>query len=197
MFSKSQSILILAALLLAGCTPPPANKAPEVNAGVNIIPPATLAAETEHPDITQSPDDSAPDLIAVLSRSDQSHEKILKALRLSGLVPELQKVGPFTLLAPTDEAFDKFPPGTFDRLLLPANHAQLRQLLLYHLLNGRITLKAMLDTNGQVPTLAGGDVIIKGIDNKVMINDVNVIRADDSASNGVIYWLDGVLIPGL
>jgi uncharacterized surface protein with fasciclin (FAS1) repeats len=199
MLLKFESVIIFSVVLLAGCTPPPPpmNDAAQANAGVDIVPPATLAAEKEHPDITQPASDSQPNLIEVLSRSDENHEKILKALRLSGLVPELQKAGPFTLLAPTDEAFDKLPPGTLDRLLLPANRQQLRQLLLYHVLDGRIGLKAMLDTNGQVPTLGGGYVVIKGIDNKVMINDTNAIRADDSASNGVIYWLDGVLIPGM
>jgi uncharacterized surface protein with fasciclin (FAS1) repeats len=182
---------------LVGCTPAPrpVSARQSANAGVNIVPAAILASEKEFPDTSQPANDSRPHLVQILSQSQQNHEKILMALRLSGLVPELQKVGPYTLLAPTDEAFDKLPPGTFERLMLPANLQQLRALLMYHLLNGRIPLKTMLDTNGQVRTLTGNPVIIKGIDNKVMINDVNVIRADDAASNGVIYWLDGVLLP--
>lgn len=189
--------MLLAGSILVGCTPSPRSvtTSRNNNGGVNIIPAAILVSEKESPDTNQPADDSRPNLIRTLSQSQQNHEKILKALRLSGLVPELQKAGPYTLLAPTDEAFDKFPPGTFERLMLPANLQQLRALLMYHLLSGRIPLKTMLDTNGQVRTLGGNPVIIKGIDNKVMINDVNVIRADDAASNGVIYWLDGVLLP--
>jgi uncharacterized surface protein with fasciclin (FAS1) repeats len=191
---KRIAMIVLSAVLLAGCTPPPptVDRSADANAGVNIIPAAILASEKQPPDISES---SGPDLVQVLSQSQQNHEKILKALRLCGLIPELQKTGPFTLLAPTDEAFDKLPPGTLDRLFLPANIHQLRALLLYHLLDGRIPLKALQDTNGQVPTLAGESVVIKGIDNKVMVNDVNVIRAENGASNGIIYWLDGVLLP--
>jgi uncharacterized surface protein with fasciclin (FAS1) repeats len=188
---KLVATLVITAALVGGCTPPPptVNRSAQANAGVNIIPAAILASET------QLPDDPRPDLISVISESQQNHEKILQALRLAGMVPDLQKAGPFTLFAPTDQAFNKFPPGAFERLLLPANNQQLRNLLLYHLLSGRIPLKALQDTNGRVTTLAGDSVIIKGIDNKVMVNDVNVIRAENGASNGVIYWIDGVLLP--
>ena len=120
---------------------------------------------------------------------------ILRALRLSGLVPELRQKGPYTLLAPTDEGFAKLPPGAFERLLQPDRQEQLRALLRYHLLTGRVLYKQMLDTNGQVSSLSGQKMIVRGVDDKVMVDDANIVRSDTAASNGVIHWIDGVLLP--
>jgi uncharacterized surface protein with fasciclin (FAS1) repeats len=189
--------LVIAALISNGCRPAgrTIDRSQQANAGVNIVAAAILASEKQLPDTTQPADDSRPDLVQVISESQQSHQLVLRALRVAGLIPELQKAGPYTLLLPTDGAFDKFPPGTFDRLLEPQNREKLRALLLYHMLSGRIPLKDMRDTNGQVAALSGAKVVIRGIDDKVMVNDVNVLRAENAASNGVIYWLDGVLLP--
>lgn len=188
---------ILFCAALSACTPPPpkVDESKNVNAGVNIVPQAMLAAEEQPPDMTDPAVGSRPNLVQAIASSDQNHEIFLKALRLSGMVPELQKAGPFTVFAPTDEAFAKLPPGALDRLFLPAALPQLRDLVQRHIINGRLPLKSLLDTNGQIPTSAGDPVIIRGIDSKVMVNDANITRADNSASNGVIYWLDGVLLP--
>ena len=189
-------ILVIAGVALIGCTPPrkARDTSADANAGINIVPPAILASEKITPS-TQPAVEDRPDLVSALSSSPQHHEMFLRALRLSGLVPELREKGPYTLLAPTDEAFAKLPPGAFDRLLRPDRHDQLRRFIEYHLLTGRVLFKQMLDTNGQVATVATSKLVVRGIDDKVMINDANVLRSDNSPSNGVIHWIDGVLLP--
>jgi uncharacterized surface protein with fasciclin (FAS1) repeats len=183
-------------LIALGCAPERKvrDTSLDASAGVNIVPEAILASE-KIPPSTKPTDDTRPDLISVLSQSPQHHEQILRALRMTDMVPMLREQGPFTLFAPTDEAFAKLPPGTLDRLL--QNPRRLRALLEYHMLPGRITFTQILQTNGQVATLAGPKqkLIIRGIDRKVMVNDANVIRSEQSASNGVIHWIDGALFP--
>jgi uncharacterized surface protein with fasciclin (FAS1) repeats len=190
-------LFIAIALSVSACrqAAPVFDRSATVNAGVNIVPAPILASEKIFPDTTQPADASTANLVQVISQSQQHHAKILRALQVAGMIHDLQAVGPYTLLLPTDEGFDKFPPGLFERLLLPEHRDRLLTLLRYSIISGRIGLKTMLDTNGQVLTLAGKRVVIKGIDGKLMVNDVNVIRADNSASNGIIYWLDGVLVP--
>ena len=191
---RSTSLILLATI--AGChqTARPMDTSQRINAGVEIVPEAVLAAEKMSPKPHDVSSDQL-DLIDVINGSDQKHYKLIEALRASGFVPLLQQSGPYTIMAPTDEAFDKLPPGVFDRLLLPAHHQQLVAFLKYHLLTGRITFAQMLETNGQIPTLAGPNVIVKGIDNKAMVNDANVLRSDSTAANGVVHWIDHVLIP--
>lgn len=182
--------------LLAGCTPtaPIVDTGPQVNAGVNIVPDAVLASARMTPS-SKPTDSELPDLIDVLQTSDQPHYILINLLRNADLVPTLQQAGPYTILAPTDQAFSKLPPGTVDRLLNPINHPMLVNFVKYHILKGAISAGTMLETNGQVPTLAGPPVVIKGVAGKIMINDANVLRSDTAASNGVAHWLDSVLLP--
>jgi uncharacterized surface protein with fasciclin (FAS1) repeats len=188
---------ILIALFLQACSPAPRtiDNSQKINAGIDIVPEAVLAAQKIPPSNQPTPSDQ-PDLVDVISNSDQKHYTLVKLLRESGLIPMLQQAGPYTIFAPTDDAFSKLPPGVINRLTLPAHHAQLVVFLKYHLLGGAIDLTQMQRTDGQVPTLAGANVIIKGIGDKVMVNDTNVIHSDPAASNGIVHWIDGVLIPG-
>ncbi len=187
---------VAASLCFYGCGPrlKPADNSQRINAGVEIIPEAVLAAEKISPSHQGTSTDQL-DLIDVINDSNQQHYKLVELLRSSGLVPLLQQTGPYTVMAPTDDAFAKLPPGVFERLLQPAHHQQLVDFVDYHLLVGRISFAEMLQTNGQVPTIAGPKIIIKGIDDKAMVNDANVIRSDSSAANGVVHWIDHVLIP--
>jgi uncharacterized surface protein with fasciclin (FAS1) repeats len=161
---------------------------------VNIVPEAVQASLKIAPSNAPTPS-SIPDLIDVISAADQKHYTLIELLRTSGLVPMLQQAGPYTVLAPTDEAFKKLPPGVVDRLLLPSHHAELVAFVKYHLLDGRIGAADLSQTNGQIPTLTGQKVIVRGIDEKTMINDANVLRSDAGASNGTVHWLDSVLLP--
>jgi uncharacterized surface protein with fasciclin (FAS1) repeats len=187
---------ILCACLLAGCAPAPKtiDDSQSINAGVNIVPEAVQASMKIKPS-SQPTDTDLPDVIDVIQDSDEHHYTLIELLRTSGLIPVLQEAGPYTILAPTDEAFSKLPPGTVDRLLQPSHHAELLAFLKYHLMAGRITASDMLQTNGQLPTLGGVDVIVKGIGDKAMVNDANVIRSDAGGSNGTVHWLDTVLLP--
>jgi uncharacterized surface protein with fasciclin (FAS1) repeats len=183
--------------LLAGCSPAPQviNRSQNANAGVDIVPQAMQASMKLAPS-TAPTSTQQPDLIDVISTSEQKHYIWIELLRSSGMVPTLQQAGPYTVLAPTDGAFEKLPPGVIDRLLLPSHRPALLALVKYHLLAGRVDPKDLQQTNGQVPTLAGGSLVIRGIDDKVMINDANVIRSDSAAINGTVYWIDTVLLPG-
>lgn len=189
-------LLLLGICLVAGCTPKPAviDNSQRTNSGVNIVPEAVLAA-TKLPPSNAPTSSVQPDVINAIVSSEQKHDTLMKLLTAARMVPMLQEAGPYTILAPTDEAFDKLPPGVIDRLLLPSHRPQLISLLKYHLLSGRITAADLQETNGQVRTLQGSDVIIRGIGEKVMINDANVIQSDASASNGVVHWIDTVLLP--
>ena len=188
--------LVISLGLLSACSPAPQsiNTSQRINAGIDIVPEAVVAAQKIPPSNLATTGDQ-PDLIDVISDSDQKHYKLIELLRDSGLIPMLQHSGPFTILAPTDEAFSKLPPGVIERLRQSDHHAELVAFLEHHILVGRIDLAQMLQTDGQLPTLAGSNVIVKGIGDKVMINDANVIRSESSAGNGVVHWVDGVLIP--
>jgi uncharacterized surface protein with fasciclin (FAS1) repeats len=184
--------------VVAGCNPPPPSGNPNrnLNAGVDLVPAAVLAAQRMPPDTTQpAPDNGQPNLIQVVQQSALNHEIVLRALRMSGLVPTLQEAGPWTLLAPTDQAFSKLPPGMMARLLSPGREPELRALMQYHLLKGRITAAECLATNGLVNTLSGAPVVIRGIEGKITINDANVVTSSNDASNGSIHWIDNVLLP--
>lgn len=183
--------------LLTGCLPAPqvVDNSKNTNAGVNIVPQAVVASMKISP--STSPTTTVqPDLIDLISAPDQKSYTFIELLRTSGLVPTLQQAGPYTVFAPTDDAFNKLPPGVIDRLLLPSHRAALVAFVKYHLLNGRVDAADLQQTNGQLPTLHGNKLIVRGIDNKVMINDANVIRSDSSATNGAVHWIDTVLLPG-
>lgn len=114
------------------------------------------------------------------------------ALTEAGLVDALSGKGPFTVFAPTDEAFEKLPEGTLARLL--KNKEALKNVLLYHVVSGDITSEQITKLN-DVKTLNGSDVKIKNDDGKVKVNDSQVIGADVMASNGIIHVIDKVLLP--
>lgn len=118
---------------------------------------------------------------------------LAKALQAAGLVETLKGAGPYTVFAPTDEAFAKLPAGTVDALL--KDPAKLRAVLLYHVVAGKVTAKDVvkLDT---AKTAGGSSVDIMTRNGSVMINDAKVVMADVMASNGVIHAIDTVLIPG-
>ncbi len=132
------------------------------------------------------------DIVAVASGAG-NFKTLVAAVKAAGLVETLQGTGPFTVFAPTDEAFARLPKGTLDDLLKPENKAKLAGILTYHVLSGKVmaadvkTMKAKT-VNGQ--TL---DVVAE--DGKVTVNKAKVIATDVAASNGVIHAIDTVLMP--
>jgi uncharacterized surface protein with fasciclin (FAS1) repeats len=103
--------------------------------------------------------------------------------------------GPFTVFAPTDEAFAKLPAGTVESLLKPENKEKLKSILLYHVVPGNVTAKQVMKLNGRtVKTLEGGSIKVSTM-NGVTVDDARVTKTDIQASNGVIHVIDTVLMP--
>ncbi|MBT5220657.1 MAG: fasciclin domain-containing protein [Woeseia sp.] len=116
------------------------------------------------------------------------------ALDAADLIPTLKGDGPFTVFAPTDEAFAKLPAGTVESLLKPENRDQLITILTYHVVSGKVMAKDVVNLS-EAKTLNGMDIAIKVIDGKVRINDATVVAADVATSNGVIHIVDTVILP--
>ena len=116
------------------------------------------------------------------------------ALEAADLVKTLKGKGPFTVFAPTDEAFEKLPKGTLEDLLKPENKKKLAGILTYHVVPGKV-MAADVAKMKTAKTVQGTDVKIKVVDDKVMVNDAEVIKADIACTNGVIHVIDTVIIP--
>ena len=117
------------------------------------------------------------------------------ALEAAGLVDALKGNGPFTVFAPTDEAFAKLPAGTVESLLKPENKEKLKAILLYHVVSGKVPANKVVKLNGRsVKTLQGSAVKVH-TKHGVKVNDAKVIKTDVNASNGVIHVIDTVLSP--
>ncbi len=116
------------------------------------------------------------------------------ALKAAGLVDTLKGKGPFTVFAPTDEAFAKLPAGTVENLLKPENKEKLISILTYHVVSGNVP-SSKVATMSSAKTVNGKDVKISKKDGSVFVNDAKVTKADVKASNGVIHVIDKVLLP--
>ena len=119
---------------------------------------------------------------------------LVAAVKAAGLVDTLKGDGPFTVLAPTDEAFAKLPAGTVENLLKPENKDMLVKILTYHVISGDVRAETVM-TLKSAKTVQGQEVYIKTKKGKVMINGAKVVKADVEASNGVIHVIDTVLMP--
>lgn len=116
------------------------------------------------------------------------------ALEAGDLVDTLKADGPYTVFAPTDEAFAKLPAGTVEMLLMPENKDKLVAILTYHVVPGKVTAAEVI-TMTSAPTANGSDVAISIVDETVFINDSKVIATDIEASNGIIHVVDSVILP--
>ncbi len=117
---------------------------------------------------------------------------LVAAVTAADLVETLSGEGPFTVFAPTDEAFAALPEGVLDALLLPENKALLAQILTYHVVSGKVMAADI--TDGDVATVEGSNVMLVTTSG-VKVNDANVVSADVMASNGVIHAIDAVILP--
>ena len=116
------------------------------------------------------------------------------ALEAADLVSTLKSDGPFTVFAPTDDAFAKLPAGTVETLLKPENRDQLVAILTYHVVPGKVMAKDVVNIS-EATTVNGSDIAIKVVDGSVRINVATVVAADVDASNGVIHVIDTVILP--
>ena len=122
-----------------------------------------------------------------------SFTTLVAAVQAAGLVDTLKSEGPFTVFAPTDEAFAALPEGTVATLLLPENKEQLISILTYHVVPGKV-MSGDLSNGMTATTVQGSDVTIM-VNDGVSINGANVTTADVEASNGVIHVIDSVILP--
>ncbi|RTZ01913.1 fasciclin domain-containing protein [Flavobacterium sp. RSP49] len=131
---------------------------------------------------------------------------LVTAVKAAGLVETLSGEGPFTVFAPTNEAFAKLPAGTVDGLLKPESLDKLKAVLTYHVVAGKFEAAAVIEAinknNGKytVTTVQGGTIVLSLKDGKVILTDANggtstVVLADVVASNGVIHAIDTVVMP--
>jgi uncharacterized surface protein with fasciclin (FAS1) repeats len=181
-----------------GTTP---GTAPETTPGTTTTPGATPDGATQpdtSPQSTTRPSTGTSSAasnktIAEIAASNGSFKTLAKAVKAAGLSTALSGKGPYTVFAPTDEAFAALPKGTLQALLKPENKEKLRKILAYHVLAGEVdssTLKA-----GQVPTVEGSPVNVSVSNGEVMVNDARVTTPDIKAKNGVIHVINKVILP--
>ncbi|MFZ4810331.1 MAG: fasciclin domain-containing protein [Ilumatobacteraceae bacterium] len=177
--------LVSAALVLAAC-------------GSDDASTDTTTAPTEAPVTTMASTDTTAagmeepgDIVAVAS-GNPDFSTLVAAVAAAGLVETLQGPGPFTVFAPTNDAFAALPAGLVDKLLLPENKDTLTAILTYHVVSGKVLAADV--TAGPVPSVQGEDITIT-TDGGVKVNDSNVIATDVMASNGVIHVIDAVMLP--
>ena len=119
---------------------------------------------------------------------------LVAAVQAAGLVDTLKGKGPFTVFAPTDEAFAKLPAGTVDDLLKPENKDKLVAILTYHVVPGKVMAADVAGKELMVKSVQGGEIDIKGKDG-VTVDQAKVIKADIVTDNGVIHVIDAVIMP--
>jgi uncharacterized surface protein with fasciclin (FAS1) repeats len=123
-----------------------------------------------------------------------SFKTLAKALDAAGLVTTLKGVGPFTVFAPTDEAFAKLPDGTLETLLKPENKEKLRRILTYHVVAGKVTASDVVKLQS-ARAVSGDTITVTVEDGVVHVDNATVTSADVLASNGVIHVIDSVILP--
>ena len=138
-----------------------------------------------------STEEMAGDIVAVASATE-GFSTLVAAIEAAGLVETLQGEGPFTVFAPTDDAFAALPEGLLEKLLLPENVAVLTSILTYHVVPGLVMSADV--TAGDVATVEGSTITI-ATDGGVTVNGANVTAVDVTASNGVIHVIDQVIVP--
>ena len=144
--------------------------------------------------------------IAEIAMGNENFSTLVTAVKAAGLAETLSSEGPFTVFAPTNDAFAKLPEGTVSTLVEPANKEKLTGILTYHVVSGEYmaadVIKAINDNGGSftIPTVQGGTLTAKLVDGKVVLTDANgatstVVMTDVDASNGVIHAIDAVVMP--
>ncbi|MEM6597869.1 MAG: fasciclin domain-containing protein, partial [Cyanobacteria bacterium P01_C01_bin.69] len=131
--------------------------------------------------------------IVDIAIADGSFDTLVAAVQAADLAETLSAPGPYTVFAPTDEAFAALPEGVLDALLLPENKDVLTQILTYHVVSGEVPSSAV--ETGLVPTVEGASLDVVADGSGVTVNGANVVATDVMTSNGVIHVIDAVLVP--
>lgn len=133
------------------------------------------------------------DTIVDVAAANDSFETLVAAVEAAGLSETLSGEGPYTVFAPTDEAFEALPEGVLEQLLLPENKDLLAAILTYHVVPGKVTSGEI--TPGEVNTVEGSPILLSVTDGMVGVNNATVVMADVEASNGVIHAIDQIILP--
>ncbi len=191
MFKKIVLLSAVSALFLSACagaaTPAPTAVPP------TAVPPTAAPKPTDVPKPTAVPVIEKKDIVDTTVGAG-TFKTLAAALTAAGLVDTLKGKGPFTVFAPTDEAFAKLPKGTVEDLLKPENKAKLVSILTYHVVAGSVKAADVVKLTS-AKTVEGSEVKIKVDGANVMINDAKVTKTDIEASNGVIHVIDTVIMP--
>ena len=137
-------------------------------------------------------DSQAGDIVDVAA-SNKSFSTLVTAVKAAGLVETLKGEGPYTVFAPTDEAFAKLPKGTLENLLKPENKQKLVAILTYHVVPGKVMAKDV--KSGKVKTASGSSFKMKVSKKGVWVDNAKVVATDVKADNGVIHVIDAVILP--
>jgi uncharacterized surface protein with fasciclin (FAS1) repeats len=132
--------------------------------------------------------------IVEVAAGNESFSTLVAAVKAAGLVDVLAGEGPYTVFAPTDEAFAKLPAGTVEDLLKPENKDKLVEILTYHVVPGKV-MAADVVALTSATTVQGSDVAIAASADGVKVDNANVVMTDVNASNGVIHVIDAVILP--
>jgi len=165
-------------------------KAVAATAALAALSAASLSANADH----HEKDEMAGSDIVDTAVSAGQFETLAAALEAAGLVETLKGEGPYTVFAPTDEAFAKLPEGTVEMLLQPENKDQLVSVLTYHVVPGKVVAADVVKLE-TAKTVNGSDVAIEVMDGNVKVDDATVTATDIEASNGVIHVIDTVILP--
>lgn len=161
-----------------------------------VIALGTAACGGETPnaaDPTSSASMGKADIVATAEGAG-SFKTLLKALEAADLVTTLHGEGPFTVFAPTDDAFKKLPPGTVESLLKPENKERLKAVLTYHVVPGKVVAAEAVKLTS-AKTVNGKDLKLSASGSELKVGSATVIKADVMASNGVIHVVDAVILP--
>jgi uncharacterized surface protein with fasciclin (FAS1) repeats len=160
---------------------------------IRILTLTAIVATSSFLGIAQAePKEKANDIVAVAA-GNGSFNTLVAAVKAAGLVETLQGPGPFTVFAPTDEAFAKLPKGTVENLLKPENKAKLVAILTYHVVAGKVMAADV--TTMKAKTVNGQSLDVKVTDGAVTVDKAKVVKTDVPASNGVIHVIDTVVLP--
>ena len=193
---KTVSVFAVAGLLFTSCG--------ETKKENTVVQEMETPVEDNSKDLAMK-ETAAPNIVEV-AVGNENFTTLVAALKAADLVGTLSGTGPFTVFAPTNDAFAKLPKGTVDTLLKPENKAKLSSILTYHVVAGKFEAAAVVDAikknSGKftVNTVNGGAITLSLKGDKVMLTDANggsaiVVMADVAASNGVIHAIDSVVMP--
>jgi uncharacterized surface protein with fasciclin (FAS1) repeats len=174
----------------SGCTNSADTKAPVASMNAQ---PAPSGTDTKAPMAPMNAKPAPSGTIVEVAAGNPSFSTLVTAVKAAGLAETLSGKGPFTVFAPTNEAFAALPKGTLEKLLKPENQDLLKKVLTYHVVSGDLMAKDL--QSGKVATVEGRLVAVQVGHGTVKVNDAKVVKADVDAKNGVIHVIDRVLLP--